>query len=271
MFARHALVFLSAIPLIAGGCGESRDQAAPPPAAGGSAPREPASCPADEDEELADFGEPERSARRLVKLLVAGRFEPAVAGFDDALQDKLSPAALERLWLQSTHASGEFRQIAGAVTALESEPGNEIEVVTVTCEFENGIHEMRVQFDSDRQMTKLEIAAARPLVTGDEELWLGELNAGGRKLRLLLHISQDQNGNPAATFDNLDQKEKGTAFDTVTVDGPRLRLEVTRQQVTFEGEFSDDRQHLTGEWQQGSLTLPLEFNRVESAPELETP
>lgn len=265
--------------LIGVGCQKSTPPAAvaPPktgalPATGGAEVPLPASSPsvtdgaADAADAAIDLPEPEKSARGFVAQLLARKFDEATGGFDATMLAAMPAAKLEQTWLQSTAASGTFRKVLGSELKKQSQAGRDFEIVVVNCEFEKGAHDVRVVFDSDQKIAGLFISPIKPLVVGNEELWLGELNAGGLKLRLLVHLGKNADGQPVATFDSLDQGQKGIAFDKVTADDNRLRLEAKALQAAFDGEFSADRLELTGDWEQGGQKFPMQFKRVESAP-----
>jgi hypothetical protein len=173
---------------------------------------------------------------------------------------------LEETWQKSTAMSGAFRNVQGTKSEKVSQAGRDFDVVIVTCEFEKGAHDVRAVFDAEQKIAGLFISPLKPLLSGKEELWLGELNAGGAKLRLLIHLGKTPEGKSVATLDSLDQKQKGIPFDTVSVNENKLRLESKAMQAMFEGEFSEDRQGLSGEWQQGGQKFPLEFKLVDREP-----
>ena len=106
-------------------------------------------------------------------------------------------------------------------------------------------------------------AAASP-AEGD---WMGTLTTGGGSLRLAVHIKRDASGQLTATLDSLDQGAMGLRFESVTVTGETLRLEMKVPPATFEGTFLANHSQIDGKWMQNGGTLPLALTRgVPPAP-----
>jgi hypothetical protein len=114
-------------------------------------------------------------------------------------------------------------------------------------------------------MTAICLLAA---LAGIEGQWLGTLDAGPLKLRLVLKVRQAETG-LAAALDSVDQGAKDLPIDSIRVDGEAVRFEMKRLRAAFAGRRTGDE--ITGEWTQGGATLPLVFRRVEQAPVLQRP
>ncbi|MGE0606953.1 MAG: alpha/beta hydrolase family protein [Pirellulales bacterium] len=104
-------------------------------------------------------------------------------------------------------------------------------------------------------------------------LWSGDLQVGGVKLRLVLHVDLQEDGRLKASLDSPDQGAKGIAIDTVTLDkAGRVRMESKLIKATFDGQLNDAGNEVAGRWkQQGVLELPLTIQRVEKVPEPSRP
>ncbi len=103
---------------------------------------------------------------------------------------------------------------------------------------------------------------AAATIEGD---WQGTLATGGPALRLAIHIKRDASGQLTGTLDSLDQGAMGLRFETVTVVGPAVRLEMKTPAAAFEGRLSDDGRRLEGHWLQGGASLPLTLERGAAA------
>ena len=112
---------------------------------------------------------------------------------------------------------------------------------------------------------------APPRFVGKEELWLGELNAGLTKLRILIHLGKNADKKDIATFDSLDQGQNGLVFDGVTITDKKVRLESTQLKVVYEGTFDAERKELKGSWKQGLIPLTLNLKLVDVAPTAKRP
>ncbi len=102
-------------------------------------------------------------------------------------------------------------------------------------------------------------------IVGD---WLGSLNVGSIKLRLVVHITRGDDGTLRATLDSIDQNAHGIPVDVVTFDGKTLHLELPPIQGTYDGTLDDAATTLTGTWTQRGTSLPLEMKRTEDAASL---
>ncbi len=99
-------------------------------------------------------------------------------------------------------------------------------------------------------------------IAGD---WNGELNAGGTKLRLVLHIKKNPDGTFTATVDSLDQNANGIPVSAVNQTGNIVKLELSGIGASYEGKLNPAGTEMTGEWKQGGGALPLIFKRAAKA------
>ena len=108
--------------------------------------------------------------------------------------------------------------------------------------------------------------ATRPALVGQ---WLGTLQAGPARLRVVFHISAGAGGALAGTLDSIDQGLKGIPLSAVIATEGGVRFECAVLMGTFRGTLVGDV--LDGQWSQGTVTLPLTLARVERVPELNRP
>ena len=93
-------------------------------------------------------------------------------------------------------------------------------------------------------------AQSPPDPSGD---WRGTLQAGAVKLRLALHLGE------TSTFDSLDQGAMGLPA-RLSVDGRRITVTIA-QVGSIEGELSEDGNTINAVLKQGSVSLPVSFER----------
>jgi len=98
--------------------------------------------------------------------------------------------------------------------------------------------------------------------------WMGTLDTGVMKLRVVFHITNTEDG-LTATLDSPDQGAKGLPVTAVTRDGDSLKLEAKQIAGRFEGKIAKDLTTIEGTWTQGGGNLPLVLKRVKDAAELE--
>ncbi len=98
--------------------------------------------------------------------------------------------------------------------------------------------------------------------------WMGSLDTGTVKLRVVFHITNTEDG-LMATMDSPDQGMKGLPVTSVKRDAASLKIEAKNIGGTFEGKISADLQSIDGTWSQGGGTLPLALKRTKDQAELE--
>jgi pimeloyl-ACP methyl ester carboxylesterase len=101
--------------------------------------------------------------------------------------------------------------------------------------------------------------------TGITGNWLGSLDTGAFKLRLLVKIA----GQPAAltgTMDSLDQGATGIVISTLTLTGDTVHFEVPSIHGSYDGKRSTDGTKIVGTWTQGAGSLPLTLTKTDTPP-----
>jgi hypothetical protein len=91
--------------------------------------------------------------------------------------------------------------------------------------------------------------------------WVGTLDAGGSKLRLVLHIKPGTDGKLVSSIEGLDQGATSISGGAVTLNGKDLSTEFPAVHGTYHATLSADGKTLAGTWTQGSptpLTLTLQ-------------
>lgn len=92
--------------------------------------------------------------------------------------------------------------------------------------------------------------------------WLGTLDAGGTKLRLILNISKSEGGAYTAKLDSPDQGAS-IPVDTVGVNLDSVRLEIKSAGIVIEGTVNKEGTELNGTFKQSGQSLPITFKRGE--------
>ena len=113
---------------------------------------------------------------------------------------------------------------------------------------------------------KLEPKPAKP--SDIDGAWMGTLDTGSIKLRVVFHILNTADG-LTATLDSPDQGMKGMSTSAVTRTGSSLKIEADKIGGVFEGKIAADLSSIDGKWTQGGGTMPLVLKRLKDAAELE--
>ena len=98
-----------------------------------------------------------------------------------------------------------------------------------------------------------------------EGLWLGTIEAGANKLRVVMHVAKAADGSLSAKLDSLDQGAFGIPADSAATTPLGIRVEFTKLRASFEGTFASGGDTLTGQWTQGPNTIPLLLKRSSEA------
>lgn len=113
-------------------------------------------------------------------------------------------------------------------------------------------------------------AEPKPATPSDiDGAWMGTLDMGSIKLRVVFHIVNTADG-LTATLDSLDQAVKGLPTSSVTRNGASLRIEVGKINGGFEGKIAPDLSSIDGTWSQGGGSTPLILKPIKDMAELET-
>jgi len=98
--------------------------------------------------------------------------------------------------------------------------------------------------------------------------WMGTLDLGGTKLRVVFHIVNTEDG-LIATMDSPDQNMKGMPTTSAKRDGVNLKIEAKAIGGVFEGKIASDLSAIDGTFTQMGASHPLRLKRVKDEAELE--
>lgn len=115
------------------------------------------------------------------------------------------------------------------------------------------------------------LALTFSLAAGLEGDWSGALEAGGQKLRLVVHLKAAPDGSLSGSLDSVDQGANGLPLSAVKISGDEVALELAVAQASFVGRLNPARDEMKGEWRQGGAALPLTLARSAKDAAGETP
>lgn len=108
-------------------------------------------------EQAAESGDIAKSAAEFVELLSNGDFTAATERFDAKMKQAMPAGKLAEAWAGLTGQLGAFKKQAGVRTATEQG----LDVAYVRCEFERGATDVKVVFNSAKQVGGLWFVPAR--------------------------------------------------------------------------------------------------------------
>ncbi len=156
--------------------------------------------------------------------------------------------------------------LAGCATAPEGESG-ESETVAES----DAASPSRSQ-DEAGDADRTPVPLTREVSSADfQGTWLGTLKAGGSELRLVFHLTVEQNGGLSATLDSPDQGVTGIPATSVAIDGRSIAVEIASAQVRYEGKLSENGTEITGTWNQGGGAYAVDLEQVDKVEELTRP
>ena len=136
---------------------------------------------------------------------------------------------------------------------------------TITGTWSQGA-DLPLEFKRATAASKTESKPAKP--SDIDGAWMGTLDTGSAKLRVVFHIKNTADG-LTATLDSLDQGAMAIPASSVTRDGSSVKIEVQKIGGLYEGKIAADRSSIDGKWSQGGGTLPLLLTPVNDKSELE--
>lgn len=95
-------------------------------------------------------------------------------------------------------------------------------------------------------------------VVGD---WKGSLDVQGNTLEVIFHISE-ASGEYLSTMDSPNQGAFGIEMDKTTVEGNTLNIKAAKLGLNLEAEYKADADQISGTFNQGPMSLPLELARI---------
>jgi uncharacterized protein len=110
------------------------------------------------------------------------------------------------------------------------------------------------------------VKPAKP--TDIDGAWVGTLDTGTIKLRVVFHIFNTVDG-LKATLDSPDQGAMGLPITSIVRNGQELKMEAKSIGGAFEGKIAADNSSIDGTWTQGGGNLALVLKPVKSQSELE--
>ena len=125
---------------------------------------------------------------------------------------------------------------------------------------------MELEFDRTTTPIKTEHKPAKP--SDIDGAWLGTLDLGENKLRVVFHIVNTEDG-LIVTFGVPDQGPQLFPATSVTRDGDSLKMEAKQFGGFYAGKISADRSSIDGTWTQGEHTMPLVLKLVKDPAELQ--
>jgi hypothetical protein len=115
---------------------------------------------------------------------------------------------------------------------------------------------------AEEKFTAADLAANKQAAEKLAGTWNGALSTGTDDLRLRLNITKTGSGGATGTMDSLDQGANGIPISAITLKKDKVHFEARGVGGVYEGTLSTNGATLSGEWQQGGGSLPLDFKKA---------
>src|SRR5690606_22111165 len=102
-------------------------------------------------------------------------------------------------------------------------------------------------------------------------IWEGELEVNRMKLRVVLKINIDKDGNFTATLDSPDQGAKDIPVSKIILTEDSLNFEIQIITGYYMGSLNDGKDSAVGTWTQSGNTRDLTLKKVEEVTEIKRP
>lgn len=119
-----------------------------------------------------------------------------------------------------------------------------------------------MQLDFERAAKPIRMAHKLAKPSDIDGAWMGTLDVGTAKLRVVFHIVNTEDG-LTATLGSPDQGPQVLPATFVTRDGTSLKIEAKGIGGVFDGKIAADRSAIEGTWTQGDHSLPLGLKPVK--------
>jgi pimeloyl-ACP methyl ester carboxylesterase len=104
-----------------------------------------------------------------------------------------------------------------------------------------------------------------------EGFWLGTLDAGIVKLRLVLEIKKNDQGKYQGTMEVPEQGNQSVKMDGISVDGDQVKMKWSKILADYEGKFAKEGKEITGKFRQAGQSFDVTFQRIKQKPALVRP
>jgi hypothetical protein len=109
---------------------------------------------------------------------------------------------------------------------------------------------------------KFEAPAKSPKIGKElEGTWSGTLEVNGTPMRILLKMANQADGTSTGSLANLDQGAVDIPVSGITQTAANVNIDVKMVNGSFSGAVNAAGTELTGTWNQGSFSAPLNFRR----------
>lgn len=93
--------------------------------------------------------------------------------------------------------------------------------------------------------------------------WAGTLKISNVELRIVFNVVKDSSGELTANLDSPDQGAYGILVDEVIVNGDSIKFIVGVVKGFYAGKIYPDSLKISGIWNQGGMSLPLDLRKTE--------
>jgi hypothetical protein len=112
-------------------------------------------------------------------------------------------------------------------------------------------------------LSPADLAAGKEAAQKLAGTWNGVLAVSGGSLHLRVNMTKTAAGVATGTMDSLDQGANGIPISAITLKDGKVRFEVPQIGGVYEGTLATDGSTLSGQWQQGGHSSPLDLQKAK--------
>jgi Protein of unknown function (DUF3887) len=93
------------------------------------------------------------SGAQFLNQWAKGDYAGAIEKFDEKTKAKMTPEKMQKIWASLAETAGQFQKLLDT-KVKEDKKGD---VVTLKCQFENGVFFMRLTFNADKKISDFDV------------------------------------------------------------------------------------------------------------------
>ena len=102
--------------------------------------------------------------------------------------------------------------------------------------------------------------------SAEETLWLGTIETPVSKLRILLRLDKQDDGQLTGAFGSIDQTNIENVMDSVDFTDGNLVFEVKQLRGSYKGTWEKEAKTIRGTWSQNGANLKLDLRKIDKPP-----
>jgi len=117
----------------------------------------------------------------------------------------------------------------------------------------------------------LQFARHRQSASDLQGFWEGSVSVKTVTVRLVLKVDKMPDGTYAATLDSIDQGTGDIPVNAITLSNRTVSFQLASMRARYEGDLNARATEMSGQWNQGGVSVPLTFQRTKTPSRIAAP